>query len=414
MTMSKAPGNQDGRRVFRWISWPALLILAILLGKIGWALVDRKWGPGGVEADGRAEHAESVSNLVEALRHDREAKDRAIAEGRVTRVRVATSDGSPFRALHVFVPAHPGSTTNPLGGSGGLIGSPAVVEIDLPEPEIEVVATASECRPGRVRTGRLAPGGAPPLLVLQAAPRIRGRVVGEDGRPVARSAMRLVVEGAKDDLPYGDGGSPPPQLAALFRDRWGLEHLVDAFVGPTSSVAWTASSWVTDEAGRFDAFSPVVPTVAFVLLQSEEGKWTMASERSAVSGDGTTDLGDIRMPRPGGARGFTLLYEDGSPVASCLVAAQPARFPAQLGAAWMECMTDPGGSIADSPLEAGEAYRFVVSGLPRGVGGGIRWGGDQGVGVPSPGAVLSLSRKRPTSIQWTGWEDGPVTPRGAK
>ncbi len=411
--MARAPGNRDDRRKFLRISWPALLILGVWLGKVGWAFVDREWGPGGVAADVRAEHAVLVRYLEEELRHDREAKDRAVAEGRRTRVRIATSDGSPFRALLVFVPGHPGAGDDPPVGHSALMDSPVVKEFDLAVPEIEVFATAAECRPGRVRAGRIAPGGPPFLLVLQAARRLRGRIVGVDGRPVARAAVRLVVGGPPGDLPAGDGGAPPVELAALFRDRWGMEHLVDAVVDVPRASAWTVTDWHADEDGRFEAFSPVEPATTCVLLQSADGGWRVAATPSPASGDGPIALGDIRSPRADRSCRFTLRYGDGSPVASRRIVAQPARFPPGLRAAWVELRTDSEGRVAASPLDGEETYRFIEDSLPLGTGGGVRWGGDQGVGIPSPEAILVLSRVRPSARRWTGWEVAPG-PSGGK
>jgi hypothetical protein len=197
------------------------------------------------------------------------------------------------------------------------------------------------------------------------------------------------------------------ELAALFRDRWGMEHLVDAVDHAPHASAWTATEWHSDEDGRFEAFSPVVPETTCVLLQGVDGGWRVAATPSRIFADGPIPLGDIRIPRVDKSSGFTLRYEDGSPVASRSIVAQPARFPPGLRAAWVEFRTDSGGRVADSPLDGKETYRFIEASLPRGTGGGTRWGGDQGVGIPSPEAVLVLSRVRPSVRRWTGWEEAP-------
>jgi hypothetical protein len=299
-----------------------------------------------------------------------------------------------------------------MDGSPTLSNSPAVFDFPLMAKEIEVLAFAGECRPGRIRAGRIRPGGAPVLLTMEPAWRIRARLFGEGASPFANQEVRLVVEGPSEGFPEGDGGAPPAAAACLLRDRGGQEHLLDALTQGPGTVAWTATTWTvtwwrTDGAGRVDAFSPLSPQLLSVFVRGNGEAWAEA-EFGEPSEDGVSEF----WVRPGSdsRRGapFRLRYEDGAPVASQKVIAQPARFPAGLRVAWTEIATDAEGRVDAGTLSPDVSYRFIVAPMPPVPSGGWRWAGDQGVGVPSADAVIVLREHRPMLTSWTGWQEGPA------
>jgi hypothetical protein len=227
-------------------------------------------------------------------------------------VRFATRTEEPFGGLLAWTDEPGTSNVKVQATLPARSLSPSVQTFDLVGEEVRVTAVAGECRPGSVKAGRLLPGAAPVRLVLEPAYRLRGRLLDERGSPRGGGTVTLALLCDDPDgfLTNDQRTTPSEAVAALLRDRWGVEHLGE-WVAEAGGARWMTTKWNTDKEGRFDAFTPL-PVRRIVLFAAAR---VLDVSVSAVTPFRDQEFGDLRLPPTSKPVRFRLLWTDGTPVA---------------------------------------------------------------------------------------------------
>jgi len=276
-----------------------------------------------VVADDRA--GESRVDLVP--RGDGEPRTVRLPASRLVAGRVVDADNRRAIAGAVVWPADAPGRAALTDGTGGF-----VLAVPLGRT-VEIRAGASGYRSPRPWPLTVADDGRPgPAIALAPGATVEGRVVGDDGVPIASAALSI---------------EPKPTGGGMMR----IEIGTGATVGPAG---------VTDDDGNFRV-GPLDPDAPWVLRAEAEGRAPGTVDLVGLEPRRTRSGVRIVLPR-GGALVGTVADGDGAPIPGAEVAVEPA--PA--GGAGAIRMIGPGSEGTSREVATDDSGRFRAEGLPAG------------------------------------------------
>lgn len=192
---------------------------------------------------------------------------------------------------------------------------------------------------------------------LKGTPVLKGRVVDEQGRPIANASIGL--------------GSQVTWMRTRERLNGWLYGRIGVGVtgyGPTNGSHFTevVVAWGrTDDAGRFELTTPFPGSRYYLIARIEDAPTHLSIFPAAQMEASDFTVDRIELRRPAKPMALRLVYGDGSPAVGVELAFQMVPQWLQINSAWVRA--DGDGVVCSRALAEDVAYTLYIRGGPRGI-----------------------------------------------